>query len=111
MSYAKVLCATLDGIGGQGGWGGADPAPGLPGIVLSGLPDTSLNEARDRVRAAVTNSGAPWPQRRITVNLHPASIRKHGSVFDLAIAVAIVGGTGHLPLAALDGVLVLGELG
>jgi magnesium chelatase family protein len=111
MSYAKVLCATLNGVGGQVVEVEADLALGLPGIVLTGLPDTALNEARDRVRAAVTNSGAPWPQRRITVNLHPASMRKHGSAFDLAIAVAILGGTGHLPLAALDGVLVLGELG
>jgi magnesium chelatase family protein len=111
VSYAKVICATLVGVGGRLVEVEAHLALGLPAMVLTGLPDSALNEARDRVRAAVSNSGAPWPQRRITVNLHPADLRKHGSAFDLAIAVAILGGTGELPLAALDGVLVLGELG
>ena len=60
-------------------------APSLPGFTLVGLPDASLAEARDRVRAAMTSSGIPWPQRRITVNLSPASLPKAGSGFDLAI--------------------------
>jgi magnesium chelatase family protein len=111
VSYAKVTCATLVGVGGRLVEVEAHLAPGLPAMVLTGLPDSALNEARDRVRAAVSNSGAAWPQHRITVNLHPADLRKHGSAFDLAIAVAVLGGTGALPLAALDGVLVLGELG
>ena len=57
---------------------------GMPGFVLVGLPDTSLAEARDRVRAAVLCSAEPWPQQRITVNLSPASIPKRGTHFDLS---------------------------
>ena len=63
-------------------------APSLPAFTLVGLPDASLAEARDRVRAAVTSSGLAWPNRRITVNLSPATLPKSGSSFDLAIAVA-----------------------
>ena len=69
-------------------------APSLPAFTLVGLPDASLNESRDRVRAAVTSSGLSWPQRRITVNLSPASLPKSGSVTDLAIAVAVLAGAG-----------------
>ncbi|MFB9234315.1 YifB family Mg chelatase-like AAA ATPase [Plantactinospora siamensis] len=111
MSYAKVLCVGLIGVTGQLVEVEADLAPGLPAVVLSGLPDTALNEARDRVRAAIVNSGQRWPNRRITVNLLPATLPKHGSAFDLAIAAALLGGSGELPLAPLDGVVVLGELG
>jgi len=88
-----------------------DVADGLPNLVLSGLPDAALHEARDRVRAAIVNTGEEWPQRRITVNLRPATIRKQGSSFDLGIAVALLGGTGTLPLAPLEGVVLIGELG
>jgi magnesium chelatase family protein len=111
MSYAKVLCVGLLGVTGHLVEVEADLSPGLPAVVLSGLPDTALNEARDRVRAAVVNSGQAWPNRRITLNLLPATLRKHGSAFDLAIAAALLGGTGELPLAPLDGVAILGELG
>ncbi|MEV4760451.1 YifB family Mg chelatase-like AAA ATPase [Micromonospora sp. NPDC049559] len=111
MSYAKVLCVGLVGVTGHLVEVEADLSPGLPAVVLSGLPDTALNEARDRVRAAVVNSGQRWPNRRITVNLLPATLPKHGSAFDLAIAAALLGGAGELPLVALDGVVLLGELG
>ncbi len=111
MSYAKVLCATVLGVGGHLVEVEAYLAPGLPGVHLTGLPDSALHEARDRVRAAVVNSGETWPGQRITVNLLPAWLRKQGPGFDLAIALAILGGTGELPLAALNQVLVLGELG
>lgn len=111
MSYAKTLCVGLVGMTGHLVEVEADLAAGLPAVVLSGLPDTALNEARDRVRAAIVNSGQSWPNRRITVNLLPATLPKHGSAFDLAIAAALLGGAGELPLAALDGVVILGELG
>ena len=111
MSYARVLCVGLVGVTGHLVEVEADLAPGLPGVVISGLPDTALHEARDRVRAAVVNSGQRWPNRRITLNLLPATLPKFGSAFDLAIAVALLGGSGELPLAPLDGVVVLGELG
>jgi len=86
MSYARVLCVGLVGMTGHIVEVEADLAPGLPAVVLSGLPDTALHEARDRVRAAVVNSGESWPNRRITVNLLPATVPKHGSSFDLAKA-------------------------
>jgi magnesium chelatase family protein len=111
MSYARVLCVGLVGMAGHVVEVEADLSPGLPAVVLTGLPDTALHEARDRVRAAVVNSGRSWPNRRITVNLLPATLPKHGSGFDLAIACALLAGAGELPLAPLTGVLVLGELG
>ncbi|RIV40722.1 YifB family Mg chelatase-like AAA ATPase [Micromonospora radicis] len=111
MSYARVLCVGLVGMTGQLVEVEADLSPGLPGVVITGLPDTALHEARDRVRAAVVNSGQRWPNRRITLNLLPATLPKFGSAFDLAIAAALLGGSGELPLAPLDGVVLLGELG
>jgi magnesium chelatase family protein len=111
MSYAKVLGAGLVGVTGHVVEVEADLAPGLPAVVISGLPDTALHEARDRVRAAIVNSGEKWPNRRITLNLLPADLPKYGSAFDLAIATALLGGAGELPLAPLERVVVLGELG
>ncbi|MDT4990727.1 MAG: magnesium chelatase family protein [Actinoplanes sp.] len=111
MSYARVLCVGLVGMQGHLVDVEADLSPGLPTVVLTGLPDTALHEARDRVRAAVVNSAQTWPNRRITVNLLPATLPKHGSCFDLAIACAMLTGAGDLPAAPLEGVVVLGELG
>ncbi|MFC0006104.1 YifB family Mg chelatase-like AAA ATPase [Micromonospora siamensis] len=111
MSYAKVLCVGLVGVTGHVVEVEADLAAGLPAVVVSGLPDTALHEARDRVRAAVVNSGQKWPNRRITINLLPATLPKYGSAFDLAIAAALLGGAGELPLLPLERVVVLGELG
>src|SRR5262245_66066549 len=111
MSYAKALSAGLVGMTGHLVEVEADLADGLPAMVLSGLPDTALNEARDRVRAAIVNSGQSWPNRRVTVNLLPATVPKHGSGFDLAIAAALLAGAGELPLVALRDMAVLGELG
>jgi magnesium chelatase family protein len=111
VSYAKVSCVGLVGVTGHLVEVEADLAPGLPAMVISGLPDTALHEARDRVRAALVNSGQRWPNRRITVNLLPATLPKFGSAFDLAIATAVLGGSGELPLVPLDRTVILGELG
>lgn len=111
MSYAKASSVALVGLVGHLVEVEADLAPGVPTVTLSGLPDTALHEARDRVRAALVNSGEQWPNRRITVNLRPASLPKHGSLFDLPIAVTVLAGAGMLPLAPLGGVVLLGELG
>ncbi|GIF02913.1 YifB family Mg chelatase-like AAA ATPase [Actinoplanes siamensis] len=111
MSYARVLCVGLIGVAGRLVEVEADLSVGLPAVVLTGLPDTALHEARDRVRAAVVNSGCAWPNRRITVNLLPAALPKHGSGFDLAIAAALLTGAGELPPGPLERVLLLGELG
>ncbi|MBQ0896143.1 YifB family Mg chelatase-like AAA ATPase [Micromonospora sp. U56] len=111
MSYAKVFSVGLVGVTGHLVEVEADLAAGLPAVVISGLPDSALHEARDRVRAAIVNSGQRWPNRRITLNLLPATMPKYGSAFDLAIAAAVLGGSGELPLVPLDGVVILGELG
>ncbi|MFI7216682.1 YifB family Mg chelatase-like AAA ATPase [Micromonospora maritima] len=111
MGYAKILSVGLAGVAGHLVEVEADLAPGLPAVVISGLPDTALHEARDRVRAAIVNSGQKWPNRRITLNLLPATLPKYGSAFDLAIAVAVLAGSGELPPVALDATVVLGELG
>ncbi len=86
-------------------------APGLPAFVLVGLPDAALVESRDRVRAAVVNSGCSWPAHRITVNLSPASLPKSGSSFDLAVAMAVLGAAGVVPRELLGAAVMLGELG
>lgn len=65
-------------------------SPGLPYFSIIGLPDTSLSEARERVKSACQASGFPWPQTRVTVNLSPASMPKRGSSYDLAIAAAVL---------------------
>ena len=88
-----------------------DIANGLPCLLLVGLPDTALREARDRIRAAIINSHEQWPQRRVTVGLSPASLPKRGSGFDVGIALSILAAAGAIPGAAIDGVAFLGELG
>lgn len=82
----------------------------LPAFSIIGLPDTSLGEARERVRAAAANAGAPLPARRITVNLTPAAIPKRGSGFDLAIAMAVLAGADVAPRVN-EHVVYIGELG
>ncbi|MGH2378271.1 MAG: YifB family Mg chelatase-like AAA ATPase [Candidatus Limnocylindria bacterium] len=86
----------------------ADVANGLPTFAIVGLPDTAVSEARERVRAAIRNSGYEFPLRRIVVNLAPAERRKEGSGFDLAIALAILRASGQLA-TDVDG-LCVGEL-
>lgn len=89
----------------------ADISNNLPAFVLIGLPDAALGEAKDRVRAAATNSGCPLPNRKITVNLSPAALPKHGSGFDLAIALAALAAAGEVNPESIAPVVHLGELG
>ena len=100
MALARTHSVALVGVEGHPVAIEADIANGLVGLLLVGLPDTALREARDRIRAAITNSREDWPQRRITVGLSPASLPKRGSSFDLGIAVAIVAAAGAAPAAA-----------
>jgi len=83
---------------------------GLPAFVIVGLPDTSVREARERVRAAVVAAGFQWPQRRIVVNLAPAGVPKSGSWFDLPIALGILTAAGVFTADLCEGYLVVGEL-
>jgi magnesium chelatase family protein len=91
----------------------ADLSPGVPSFVLVGLPDVSLHESRDRVRAALVNSHQHWPPttRRLTVNLSPASLPKRGSSFDLAIAMAVLAADRVVPPGVVADAVLLGELG
>lgn len=90
---AIVPSATLYGLDGRLIRVEVDVAPGLPGFTIVGLPDAALQEARERVRGALRNTGFVFPPRRITVNLAPADLRKAGSSLDLAIAVGILLGS------------------
>lgn len=83
---------------------------GASGVCLVGLPDAALQESRDRIRAAVHNSGAAWPQGRVTLALSPATIRKVGSMHDAALAVAVLVASGSLPAASAKRAVILGEL-
>lgn len=86
-------------------------APGLPAFNVVGLPDKAVAESRERVRAALVASGLSLPPKRITVNLAPADLPKEGSHYDLPIALGLMGAIGAVPQDALNGFLVLGELG
>jgi magnesium chelatase family protein len=111
VPLARTSSVALVGVTGHVVEVEVDIANGLVGMILVGLPDTALREARDRIRAAITNSGEQWPQRKITVGLSPASLPKRGSWFDLAIAVGVLTAAGTVPRAASDGVMFFGELG
>jgi magnesium chelatase family protein len=105
---ASLLSATVQGLDGRPIRVEVDVAPGLPGFTIVGLADTALQEARERVRGAIRNSGYEYPPRRITVNLAPADMRKGGASLDLAIALGIL--VGSEQLSAPGRWAVLGEL-
>jgi magnesium chelatase family protein len=105
---ASLLSATLHGLDGRLVRVEVDVAPGLPGFTIVGLADTALQEARERVRGAIRNSGYDYPPRRITVNLAPADLRKGGASLDLAIALGIL--VGSEQIRATGRWAVLGEL-
>ena len=86
-----------------------DRSEGIPGIIIVGLPDTAVQESRERVRSAIRNSGGRIPTGRITINLAPADIRKAGPTYDLPIAVGILIASGQL-LANVEDALIVGEL-
>ena len=97
MALARTRSVALVGVRGQVVEVEVDLGRGLPAVVIVGLPDAALNEARDRVRAALANSGATFPDTRVTINLSPASLHKHGTAFDLALAVALLAATEVVP--------------
>ncbi len=107
---ASVATFAVEGVEGREVTVEVDVRRGLPAFSLVGLPDASVREARERVRAALLNSGLEFPQQRLTANLAPAAIRKAGPAFDLAIAVGVLAASGQVPAEALSGVPVCGEL-
>lgn len=111
MGFARACSVALVGVDGVVVEVQADLEPGVAAFTLVGLPDKSLVESRDRVRAAVVNSGAEWPQKKLTVGLSPASVPKGGSGFDLAVACAVLGAAERIAPAAIADVVMIGELG
>ncbi|MDH6122115.1 YifB family Mg chelatase-like AAA ATPase [Kitasatospora sp. GAS204B] len=111
MAFARTCSVALLGVDGVVVEVQADLEPGVAAFTLVGLPDKALSEARDRVRAAISNSGERWPQRKLTVGLSPASVPKSGSGFDLAVACAVLAAAERLPPPAIADLLIIGELG
>jgi len=107
---AKVLSSAVIGVDAYLVEVEVDIAMGLPTFNTVGLPDTSVKESRDRVKAAIKNSGFDFPSRRITVNLAPADIKKEGASFDLPMACGILAATGLIRPERLKDHLILGEL-
>src|SRR5437763_241062 len=87
-----------------------DIRPGLPTFTIVGLGDTTVRESRDRIRAAILNSGFKFPDTRITANLAPAFLRKAGPGFDAALALAVLAASGQVPAQVLASYAVFGEL-
>ena len=108
--YAKTFGETVCGINGEEIIVEVDISNGLPGFDIVGLPDTAVKESRERVRAALKNSGLMFPMTRITVNLAPADLRKDGSSLDLPIAVGILTAAGSLLQEEAEGKIFVGEL-
>ncbi|KOX18220.1 YifB family Mg chelatase-like AAA ATPase [Nocardiopsis sp. NRRL B-16309] len=111
MTLARTHCVTLLGVRGHVVEVEVHLGGGDPGVTMVGLPDAALREARDRVRAALVNSGESWPSGQITVSLSPASLPKAGSLFDLAIAGAVLAAAGEVPSDRLEGTVLIAELG
>src|SRR3954470_19206422 len=107
---ASARTFALHGVGAREVTVEVDVRKGLPAFSLVGLPDAAVRESRERVRAALSNSGFEFPQQRITASLAPADLRKAGPAFDLAIAAALLAASGQLPPERLSRVALAGEL-
>jgi magnesium chelatase family protein len=107
---ARAQTFAIDGVHPRPVWVEVDIRSGLPSFTIVGLGDASVRESRDRIRAAILNSGFEFPQRRITANLAPAFLRKAGPGFDAGLALTILAASGQIPAAALSAYAVFGEL-
>jgi magnesium chelatase family protein len=107
---ARVKSGALKGVDAYIVEVEVDLAPGLPAFTTVGLPETAVKESKDRVRAALKNSGYKFPANRITINLAPADVRKEGTGFDLPVAVGLLAAQGVVPREASDPYLLFGEL-
>ena len=110
MALAVAYSRALDGLNAPPVIVEVHISGGLPSLTLVGLPDTEVKEARDRVRAAIVNSGFEFPAKRITVNLAPADLPKESGRFDLPIALGILAASGQIPGKALADYEFAGEL-
>lgn len=107
---SRITACGLLGIDGYLVTVETDISNGIPSFDIVGLVDAAVKEAKERVRAAVKNSGFDFPSRRITINLAPADLKKEGTAYDVPIAAGILAATGVIPAAAMEGCLLLGEL-
>jgi len=107
---ALVRSATVFGIEAADVFVEVDVAPGLPSFTTVGLPDSTVRESRDRVRAAIRNAGLEFPVDRITINLAPAELRKEGAAFDLPMALGILLATGIVKPGLIEDAIAVGEL-
>lgn len=107
---AEIRSGAVAGIDGFGVTVEIDLAVGLPTFTIVGLPNAAVRESRERVTSAIRNNGFKLPQKRITVNLAPADVRKEGAAFDLPIAVGILAASGQTGAAVSPGSIIVGEL-
>src|SRR5579884_4223034 len=107
---ARIATFAIDGIDPRHVSVEVDIRPGLPTFTIVGLGDAAVRESRDRVRAAILNSGFDFPQTRVTANLAPAFLRKVGPGFDAALALAVLTASGQLPPRSLEAYAVFGKL-
>lgn len=107
---AKILSYALDGLNGYAVDVEVDINSGLPGYDMVGLASTATKESKERVRSAIKNSGFQYPAKRIIVNLAPADTKKEGAIFDLPVAIGIMGATGQLENKSYKQYVIIGEL-
>ncbi|CAN3128309.1 YifB family Mg chelatase-like AAA ATPase [Mycobacterium sp. smrl_JER01] len=110
MTLGRAFSVAVRGVEGETVEIEADISSGLPGVHLVGLADAALRESRDRVRAAISNCGFEWPKTRLTLGLSPATLPKMGSVYDTALAAAVLSAHGRKSWPRLDKTVLLGEL-
>jgi len=108
--FSRVSTCGLTGLDGHLIEVETDISNGIPAFDIVGLAETSVKEARERVRAAIKNSGFKFPDQRITINLAPADIRKDGTDFDLPIAIGILVAAKIIPEESVRGYFISGEL-
>ncbi|MCB0948683.1 MAG: YifB family Mg chelatase-like AAA ATPase [Mycobacterium sp.] len=110
MTLGRAFSVAVRGVEGEIVEIEADITAGLPGVHLVGLADAALQESRNRVRAAITNCGFDWPMTRLTLALSPATLPKMGSVYDIALAAAVLAAHGKKSWPRLEKTVLLGEL-
>lgn len=110
MALGRTFAVAPAGIGGAVVEVEADVGRGLPGVSIVGMPDSAVLQSRDRMRAAVGNSGLAWPPGKVVLSLSPASLPKRGSGFDLALVMGTLTASGEVPAGRIDGAMLIGEL-
>ena len=108
--YSQIKSGTLYGLTSEQVVVETDLSSGLPAFNVVGLPDATVRESKERIRAAIINSGFKFPAKRITINLAPAGTRKEGTHFDLPIAVGIMKSFGLIREGCTERFAFLGEL-